>query len=70
MCFVITLFAFKLILLLYKLPIYRPGSPLGLQNVEISKICRESAHEGGEVINPRHRQPLPTPPRRVDVERQ
>jgi len=32
--------------------------PLSLQEVEVPRICRQSVHEDGKVVNPRHRQPL------------
>ena len=34
--------------------------PLGLQEVEVPKISRQSAREGGMVVSPKHRPPLPT----------
>jgi hypothetical protein len=33
--------------------------PLGQQEVEPPKIYRQSAHEGGKVVSPTHRPPLP-----------
>ena len=33
--------------------------PLGLQEFEAPRISRQSAHEGGKVVNPTHRPPLP-----------
>ena len=33
--------------------------PFGLQDVEASKISRHSAHEGGKIVSPTHRPPLP-----------
>ena len=33
--------------------------PLGIQEVEASIIYRKSSHEGGKVVSPTHRQPLP-----------
>jgi hypothetical protein len=33
--------------------------PLGLQEIEARRISRQSAHEGGKVVNPTHRLPLP-----------
>jgi hypothetical protein len=33
--------------------------PIGLQEVEAPIISRKSAHEGGKVVSPMHRQPLP-----------
>ena len=38
---------------------YRHGKPLGFQLVEDPRISRQSAHEGGNVVSPRHRPPLP-----------
>jgi len=34
--------------------------PLGLQGVEAPRISRQSAHEGGKVVSPKHRLPLPS----------
>ena len=42
-----------------KLYLYRIGRPLGLQNVEAPRISRQSAHEGGKVVSPIQRPPLP-----------
>jgi hypothetical protein len=36
--------------------------PLGIQEVEASTMSIQSAHEDGEVVNPKHRSSLP--PRR------
>ena len=33
--------------------------PLGVQQVEAPRIFRQSAHEGGKVVNPTHQAPLP-----------
>jgi len=33
--------------------------PLGLQKVEVPKISRQSAHEGGKVVSPTHQPLLP-----------
>jgi hypothetical protein len=33
--------------------------PLGFQEVEASRISRQSAHEGGKVVSATHRPPLP-----------
>ena len=33
--------------------------PLGLQDVEAVGFTRHSAHEGGKVVSPTHRPPLP-----------
>ena len=35
------------------------GRPRGLKEVEISRIFRQSAHEGGKVVCPTHRPTLP-----------
>jgi hypothetical protein len=43
----------------YKLYHYRPGQALRLQEVEAPRISRQSADEGGKVVSPMHRQPLP-----------
>ena len=32
--------------------------PLGLQNFEATRICRQSAHESGKVVSPARRSPL------------
>jgi hypothetical protein len=42
-----------------KLFLYRIGGPLGPQEVEVPTISRQSAHEGGKVVSPTHRPPLP-----------
>jgi hypothetical protein len=43
-----------------KLSHYRPWTgPLGLQEVGASRISRQSVHEGGKVVSPTHRPPLP-----------
>jgi len=46
----------------YSYPITRLDSPLGLQEVEATRISRQSAHEGGKVVNPTHLPSLPPPP--------
>ena len=33
--------------------------PIGLQEVEASRIFRQSEHEGSKVVSPTHRPPLP-----------
>jgi hypothetical protein len=40
-------------------PITGLDRPLGLQEVEASRISRHSAHEGSKVVSPTHRPPLP-----------
>jgi hypothetical protein len=45
-----------------KLSYYRSGKPLGLEDVETARISGPSAHEGGKVVRPMNRPPLP--PRR------
>jgi hypothetical protein len=39
--------------------------PLGLQEVEASRISRQSAHDGGKVVSPKHRPLLP--PREIPL---
>ena len=38
---------------------YRPDSSWGFQEVEACKTSRQSAREGGKVVSPTHRPPLP-----------
>ena len=34
--------------------------PLVFQELEVPKISRQSVHEGGKVVSPKHRASLPT----------
>jgi hypothetical protein len=43
----------------YSYPITGLDRPLGLQEVEAPRISRQSAHEGGKVVRPKQRPPLP-----------
>jgi hypothetical protein len=40
-------------------PIRSLDRPLGLQEVEAPRISRQSVHEGGKVVSPKHRATLP-----------
>ena len=40
-------------------PITGLDGPLGLEEVEAVRICRQSSHEGGKVVSPTHWSPLP-----------
>jgi hypothetical protein len=35
-----------------KLPHYSPGYAFGLQKVEVPRISKQLAHEGGKVVSP------------------
>jgi hypothetical protein len=39
-------------------PITGLSRPSGLQDVEVPRMSRQSAHEGGNVVSPTHRPPL------------
>ena len=43
-----------------KLLLYKSGHPLGFQDVEVRRMSRQLAHEGGKVVRPTHRPHLPT----------
>jgi hypothetical protein len=36
-----------------------PVRPVWIQEFEAVKISRQSAHEGGKIVSPTHRPPLP-----------
>jgi len=38
---------------------YRPAGPLGLQMFDAPRISSQSPHEGGKVVSPKQRPPLP-----------
>ena len=40
--------------------LYRPGQDLRIPEGRVSQISRQLAHEGGKVVSPTHRQPLPS----------
>jgi hypothetical protein len=41
-------------------PITGLNRNLGLQKVEAPRLSRQSSHEGGKVVSPKHRSPLPS----------
>jgi len=41
------------------IPLYAWTTPQVLQEVEAPRISIQSAHEGGKVVSPKHRLPLP-----------
>ena len=41
-----------------KLSHFVPGQALRAQEVEVPRTFRHSAHEGGEVVSPKHRSPF------------
>jgi hypothetical protein len=43
------------VLVKVKYPITGLERPLGLQEVEATRISRQPAHEGGKVVSPTHR---------------
>jgi hypothetical protein len=45
---------------IYSYPFTGMDRPLGLQDVQTLRISRQSAHEGGKVVSPTHRPPLPS----------
>jgi len=47
---------------IYKEPVYRPDRSLGLQEIEVLKISRQSEHEDVKFVSPTHQPPLPPPP--------
>jgi len=50
--------------MLIPLPVTDLGRSLGLEEVKTPRICRQSAHEGGNVVSLTHRLHLPPPPPR------
>jgi hypothetical protein len=42
-----------------KVSLYPSGQALGFPEIEAPRISRRQAHEGGKVVSPTHRPPLP-----------
>ena len=60
-CYILEIFPLQCVCVLKdkSYPITDPDGPLGLQEVEVPRISRHSAHEGGKVDSPTHRPSLP-----------
>jgi len=44
---------------LYRITAQASSGPLGIQEIGASRISNQSAYEGGKVVSPTHRPPLP-----------